>query len=52
MPRPDTRYALNGDVCLAYQVLGQGLWISYIQGYCSNVDLGWEARLLGSSFRP
>ena len=50
--RPDTRYAWNGDVCLAYQVLGQGpLDFLYIQGYCSNVDLGWEGQHLSRFLR-
>jgi hypothetical protein len=36
---PDTRYAWNGDVCLAYQTLGAGpLDLLYLQGYCSHID--------------
>jgi class 3 adenylate cyclase len=50
--RPDTSYAWNGDVCLAYQVVGQGpLDVLYIQGYCSNVDLAWEGRYLSRFLR-
>ncbi|HET6715179.1 MAG TPA: adenylate/guanylate cyclase domain-containing protein [Actinomycetota bacterium] len=50
--RPETRYAWSGDVCLAYQVLGQGpLDLLYVQGYCSNVDLGWEGRHLSRFLR-
>jgi len=42
--RPETRYAWNGDVALAYQVVGEGsVDILYLQGYISNVDLNWES---------
>ena len=52
MERPDTSYAWNGDVCLAYQVTGDGaLDLLYIQGYCSNVDLAWEGRRLSRFLR-
>lgn len=44
VPRPETRFAWNGDVALAYQVVGDGpLDIVYLQGYCSNVDMNWES---------
>ncbi len=44
MDRPDTRFAWNGDVSLAYQVCGDGPTdLVYIQGYCSNVDVNWES---------
>ena len=40
---PRTRYAWNGDIALAYQVLGEGPTdLVYLQGYLSNVDLNWE----------
>jgi class 3 adenylate cyclase/pimeloyl-ACP methyl ester carboxylesterase len=40
---PTTRYAWNGDVALAYQVLGEGPTdLVYMQGWISNVDLNWE----------
>jgi hypothetical protein len=44
MKRPETRYAWNGDVSLAYQVLGHAdTDLLYLQGYCSNVDMNWTA---------
>ena len=47
MKRPDTRYAWNGDVSLAYQVVGHGdVDILYLQGYCSNVDVNWDGPAL------
>ena len=50
--RPDTKYAWNGDVCLAFQVAGDGaLDLLYIQGYCSNVDLAWEGPRLSRFLR-
>jgi class 3 adenylate cyclase len=45
--RPETRYAWNGDVSLAYQVVGDAdSDLLYLQGYCSNVDMNWESRYL------
>jgi class 3 adenylate cyclase len=42
--RPETRYAWNGVVALAYQVVGEGsIDILYLQGFVSNVDLNWES---------
>ena len=51
MPRPETRYARNGDVHLAYQIVGEGpLDLVYVPGFINNLDLQWEhpghARLL------
>jgi class 3 adenylate cyclase len=41
--QPETRYAWNGDVSLAYQVLdGPEPGLLYLQGYLSNVELNWE----------
>jgi class 3 adenylate cyclase len=52
MNRPETRYAWNGDVSLAYQVLGQGETdLLYLQGYCSNVDVNWDSRHLAHFLR-
>ncbi len=49
MNRPETRYAWNGEVSLAYQVLGSGPNdLLYLQGYCSNVDMNWEGRYLSN----
>jgi len=42
--RPETKYAWNGDVALAYQVFGAGpVDLVYVQGYTSHVDLNWES---------
>jgi class 3 adenylate cyclase len=42
--RPETRYAWNGDVALAYQVMGDGpVDLLYLQGWTSNVELNWES---------
>ena len=50
MDIPETRFAWNGDMSLAYQVLGQGPSLLYLPGGVSNVDVMWEstsyARLL------
>ena len=52
MNRPETRYAWNGEVSLAYQVLGQAETdLLYLQGYCSNVDMNWESRQLAHFLR-
>jgi class 3 adenylate cyclase/pimeloyl-ACP methyl ester carboxylesterase len=50
--RPETRFAWNGDVSLAYQVLGDGEHdLVYLQGYCSNVDVNWESAHLAHFLR-
>ncbi|MBA2383050.1 MAG: adenylate/guanylate cyclase domain-containing protein [Actinobacteria bacterium] len=52
MNRPETRYAWNGDVSLAYQVVGDGpADLLYLQGYCSNVDMNWESPFLAHFLR-
>ena len=52
MNRPDTRFAWNGDVSLAYQVCGDGPTdLVYLQGYCSNVDVNWESPYLSRFLR-
>jgi len=44
MKPPDVHYAWNGDVALAYQVVGAGpVDLVYLQGYCSNIDMNWES---------
>ena len=41
---PETSYAWNGDVALAYQVIGDGpIDLIYYQGLESNVDLNWDS---------
>jgi pimeloyl-ACP methyl ester carboxylesterase len=40
---PDTRYARNGDVTIAYQMMGAGPPdLVLVQGYVSNIEVGWE----------
>jgi class 3 adenylate cyclase len=52
MERPETHFAWNGDVSLAYQVLGHGPTdLLYLQGYCSNVDMNWESPSLARFLR-
>jgi class 3 adenylate cyclase/pimeloyl-ACP methyl ester carboxylesterase len=47
MKRPETRYAWNGNVALAYQVFGAGpVDLFYLQGFASHVDLNWESPYL------
>jgi class 3 adenylate cyclase len=49
---PETRYAWNGDVALAYQVFGQGpVDLVYLQGYTSHVDLNWASPYLARFLR-
>jgi class 3 adenylate cyclase/pimeloyl-ACP methyl ester carboxylesterase len=50
--RPETRYAWNGDVALAFQVFGAGpVDLVYMQGYTSHVDLNWESPYLARFLR-
>jgi class 3 adenylate cyclase/pimeloyl-ACP methyl ester carboxylesterase len=40
---PETRYARNGDLQIAYQVVGEGpLDVVLIPAYLSNIELYWE----------
>jgi class 3 adenylate cyclase/pimeloyl-ACP methyl ester carboxylesterase len=50
--RSETRYAWNGDVALAYQVVGAGrIDLVYLEGYASHVDLNWESPRLSAFLR-
>jgi hypothetical protein len=52
---PETRYARSGDVSIAFQVVGQGPSdLIYVDGFVSNVELGWEnpSALPGTSVSP
>jgi class 3 adenylate cyclase len=41
--RPETRYALSGDVNIAYQVVGDGpLDLVFVMGWVSHLDYFWE----------
>src|SRR4029079_5080354 len=39
---PETCFAWNGDISLAYQVFGEGPDLLYLPGSVSNVDVMWE----------
>jgi class 3 adenylate cyclase len=42
-PIPETRYALSGDVSIAYQVFGSGpVDLVIVPGFISHVDLLWQ----------
>ncbi len=50
MDRPETLFAWNGDVALAYQVVGEGaVDLVYLQGYVSQVDMNWESLICRDS---
>ena len=52
MDIPETKYAWNGDVALAYQVVGDGpMDLIYLEGYVSHVDLNWESPYLARFLR-
>jgi class 3 adenylate cyclase len=45
--RPETLFAWNGDIALAYQIVGRGpVDLLYLQGYVSQVDVNWESPYL------
>ncbi len=40
---PEIRYARNGDVALAYQVLGEGpIDLVFLSAFISNLEIAWE----------
>ncbi len=40
--RPETRYARNDGVALAYQLVGEGTTtLAYVPGFASNLELTW-----------
>ena len=42
MTRPDVHYARNGDVSLAYQVVGEGPEdLMLVSGFLSNIEYAW-----------
>ena len=50
--QPETRYAENGDIHIAYQVLGEGESdIVFVPGAMSHLDLLWEDPETASFFR-
>ena len=45
MSLPEIRYARNGGVAIAYQVLGEGaVDLVYVPEWTSNLVYGWEYR--------
>jgi pimeloyl-ACP methyl ester carboxylesterase len=49
---PETRSAWNGDVALAYQVIGEGpVDLVYYEGLESHVDLNWGSPRLARFLR-
>lgn len=52
MDPPETLYARNGDVSIAYQVFGSGsLDLVYIPGFVSNIDGMWQYEPLATFLR-
>ncbi|MEX2447353.1 MAG: adenylate/guanylate cyclase domain-containing protein [Solirubrobacterales bacterium] len=52
MQQPKTRYAKNGDVNIAYQVVGDGpLDLVFVFGYLSHLDLIWSTPESAAFFR-
>ena len=50
--RPETRLIWNGDVALAYQVLGTGApELLYLQGWVSNIELNWDHPVMARFLR-
>src|SRR5262249_1003933 len=46
-PVPETRYAMSGDVSIAYQVIGDGpLDLVYVHGAVGNLEVAWEQPLV------
>ncbi len=40
---PETKYALSGDVHIAYQVFGNGSFdLIFVPGFVSHLEVGWE----------
>jgi pimeloyl-ACP methyl ester carboxylesterase len=45
---PETRYALSGDVHIAYQVIGEGPFdLVYVPGYVTHMELQWRLPTFG-----
>src|SRR5919206_2444072 len=43
MQQPQTRFALSGDVNIAYQVVGDGpIDLVFVMGWVSNIDYCWQ----------
>ncbi len=49
--QPETRYALSGEISIAYQVVGKGPFdLVYVPGAVSNVELMWDDPLRAAFF--
>src|SRR3954467_3705179 len=49
---PDTRFAQNGDVNIAYQVVGEGpMDLVLVPGFVSHIELQWEEELFARPLR-
>jgi pimeloyl-ACP methyl ester carboxylesterase len=49
---PETRYALNGDMHIAYQVVGEGQFdIVFVHGWISHIEHLWEEPSIARFFR-
>src|SRR5690242_3808397 len=47
-----TRYARNGDVHIAYQVIGDGpIDVLLVQGWITHLEVAWEQPRLADAFR-
>ena len=45
---PETRYALSGDVHIAYQVVGDGLFdLVFVPGFVTHMELQWRLPGMG-----
>ena len=50
--RPETRYALSGDVHIAYQVVGDGPFdLIFVPGFVTHADLQWRLPGMGDFLR-
>ncbi|HYP48909.1 MAG TPA: alpha/beta fold hydrolase [Thermoleophilaceae bacterium] len=52
LPRGEVRYARNGDVSIAYQVVGSGdLDLVFVPGFVSHMEMFWEDPATARFFR-
>lgn len=49
--KPDIRYARNGEVALAFQVVGEGPDLILVLGYLSNIEYAWDWPSMASFLR-
>ena len=46
----DVRYALSGDVAIAYNITGRGPDLVQVNGWVSHLDYLWSHPLVAQSF--